>query len=469
MSTDYFAHSATETGYNHIKMGKVCEDSSGYYDDEKMHICVVADGHGSDNYPRTDRGSRYAVDVTIECIREFVQLVDSDEMLIEKYQQSILNQLSKSILNRWYAKVEEDYRVSPFTVEELEKVSNKYKDFYLSGKRVEKAYGSTLIAFAVTDQFSFGIQIGDGKCVMVDQEGKWLNPIPEDDNCQLNVTTSICDNNAIEEFRYCVLTQNPCAVFLGTDGVDDSYVNTDELYAFYRSILEIFSEYGNEVGKNEIKEYLPVLTKKGSGDDVSIAMIIDQLQNNLLRPVFLIQSEVFNKESELENRKRQLLKRTEYLESVLNQIKSHLSDEQENQEFYSELERVTAQISENRKSIVENKKEIAELKEKLRTYTNKKIDTTITDTNSLPVKNACEEAVEVSSVEEHVSQINTECTPQAQSYRRKRQTASDMVETKAADMSANETDSDKRNCQDVENHSEAVSAEEISRTQQVCN
>lgn len=78
MSTDYFAHSATETGYNHIKMGKVCEDSSGYYDDEKMHICVVADGHGSDNYPRTDRGSRYAVDVTIECIREFVQLVDSD-------------------------------------------------------------------------------------------------------------------------------------------------------------------------------------------------------------------------------------------------------------------------------------------------------------------------------------------------------------------------------------------------------
>ena len=204
-----------------------------------------------------------------------------------------------------------------------------------------------------------------------------------------------------------------------------------------------------------------MLTKKGSGDDVSIAMIIDQLQNNLLRPVFLIQSEVFNKESELENRKRQLLKRTEYLESVLNQIKSHLSDEQENQEFYSELERVTAQISENRKSIVENKKEIAELKEKLRTYTNKKIDTTITDTNSLPVKNACEEAVEVSSVEEHVIQINTECTPQTQSYRRKRQ-----LEIKDADIpEVNETDSDKSNCQDIENHPEAVSTEEIPRIQ----
>ena len=56
MTDKIFSFSATETGYNHIKAepSKVCEDASGFYDDDQMHICVVADGHGSDNYPRTD-------------------------------------------------------------------------------------------------------------------------------------------------------------------------------------------------------------------------------------------------------------------------------------------------------------------------------------------------------------------------------------------------------------------------------
>lgn len=61
MNDDIFAFSATEVGYNHTKIGKVCEDASDFYDDDDMHICVVADGHGSDNYPRTDRGSEMAV------------------------------------------------------------------------------------------------------------------------------------------------------------------------------------------------------------------------------------------------------------------------------------------------------------------------------------------------------------------------------------------------------------------------
>ena len=51
----------SEQGYNHIKSGKVCQDCSGHYADSSMAIIVVADGHGSDNYPRTDRGPKFAV------------------------------------------------------------------------------------------------------------------------------------------------------------------------------------------------------------------------------------------------------------------------------------------------------------------------------------------------------------------------------------------------------------------------
>ena len=69
MSEEILAFSATVVGYNHIKKEKVCEDASGNYSDEKMKICVVADGHGSDNYPRTYRGSKFAVDAVINCIK----------------------------------------------------------------------------------------------------------------------------------------------------------------------------------------------------------------------------------------------------------------------------------------------------------------------------------------------------------------------------------------------------------------
>lgn len=213
MINDYFAFSATEVGYNHIKISKVCEDASEFYDDEKMHICVVADGHGSDNYPRTEYGSKYAVDAAIECVIDFVNTADPKDVLKDNDNNyCMLNQLAKSILKVWYQSVEENFNKRPFSEEELLLVSEKYKRKYISDneeeRHIEKAYGCTLILFAVTEEYSFGLQIGDGKCVYIDSNGEFSEPIPWDENCQLNVTTSICDSDAIDEFRYFVTEKN---------------------------------------------------------------------------------------------------------------------------------------------------------------------------------------------------------------------------------------------------------------------
>lgn len=326
MIRNMFSFSATETGYNHIKAkpSKVCEDASSYYDDDQMHICVVADGHGSDNYPRTDRGSQFAVNAAIEQIRTFVCSIynpdpnnaetskTESKELIEKLLYKNISEyhpligLSRSILNAWRAQVEIDVNEHPFREEELVNVSEKYKKRYMSDnvndRRCEKAYGCTLIAYVVTDEFSFGLQIGDGKCVVVDQRGIFSEPIPWDDNCQMNVTTSICDSDASDEFRFFVTNEKPATVFCGSDGIDDSYANVEEMYALYRSILKIFAEHGIEVGESEIKEYLPVLTKRGSGDDVSIGLIMDIQRIKELAPVFTAQTELFNLENQLKER-----------------------------------------------------------------------------------------------------------------------------------------------------------------------
>lgn len=311
MNDDIFAFSATEVGYNHTKIGKVCEDASDFYDDDDMHICVVADGHGSDNYPRTDRGSEMAVNSAIKCIVDFVKEANADDVLLdEKHGFPMLVQLAKSILMDWHNSIEFDYENNPFTEAELSVVSEKYKTRYLNenaeDRRIEKAYGCTLIVFVVTERYSFGMQIGDGKCIYIDGNGEFLEPIPWDDNCQLNVTTSICDDDSIEEFRFFITNETPAAVFCGSDGIDDSYSNTDELYALYRSILKIFAEHGVDVGKNEIKEYLPVLTKKGSGDDVSIGLIMDYACITRLLEKFNMQADLFSLNETLNQKKQQL-------------------------------------------------------------------------------------------------------------------------------------------------------------------
>lgn len=312
MKEKIFAFSETAQGYNHIKVNKVCEDASDFYSDERMHICVVADGHGSDNYPRTDRGSKFAVDSAISCLVEFVNSADVNDVLNDrKNNYGLMLQLATSILNKWYQAVDDDYSKHPFVETEMVKVSDKYKKRYFAQnpieRRVEKAYGCTLILFVVTNDYSFGMQIGDGKCVVVDKNGNFTEPIPWDEDCQMNVTTSICDDEAIEEFRFFITEKKPTAVFCGTDGIDDSYASSEELYALYRSILKIFIEHGTEVGKSEIVEYLPILTKRGSGDDVSIGLILDLERAKIIEPILEVKSEMYKLSQELKDKQHQLM------------------------------------------------------------------------------------------------------------------------------------------------------------------
>jgi hypothetical protein len=90
---------------------------------------------------------------------------------------------------------------------------------------------------------------------------------------------SLCDEKAFANFRYCFHTENfPVAIYVGTDGIDDSfgvYGNDERLFEFYRNLTKSFAQNGLDGGKKELAEFLPVLTAKGSGDDVSISGIVD--------------------------------------------------------------------------------------------------------------------------------------------------------------------------------------------------
>ena len=65
------------------------------------------------------------------------------------------------------------------------------------------------------------------------------------------------------------------AIYIGSDGIDDCFGDNSELYSLYGIISKSFSETEFTQAIEELAEYLPRLSEKGSGDDMSIAAIID--------------------------------------------------------------------------------------------------------------------------------------------------------------------------------------------------
>ena len=366
----HFAGSAQ--GYNHIKINKVGQDASGelFWDD--VAIIAVADGHGSDNYIRTDLGSKFAVHAALDAIQAFIVDARGCDIDFMDNADDCLAQISKNILAKWHTLVDDDVQAHPFRPDEMAKVSEKYKARYASGLYNAKAYGTTLIAICKTDNFWFGIHIGDGKCVEIMPNGEIYEPIPWDKQCEQNITTSICDSDAIEEFRFACNAELPAAIFIGSDGIDDSYASSEELHELYRSILLIFSEYGESVGKDEVKNYLPKISRKGSGDDVSIAGLINtELTAEQLNAIRL-HGEIIKAKSKLEQTQREhqsALERKNYIENIL--TKNRL----EYQQLSEKMERAENDLSAAEKALYQANAEWTQLSEKIKNFSGEQTST----------------------------------------------------------------------------------------------
>lgn len=236
---------------------------------------MVSDGHGGERYFRSDVGSKIVVEVAHRCLVEFAEGISPSLFAdlpctpvgIEDTYHPELQRLVEAIVVGWRNAVLEHVTANPLT--ETEQLIANPKDDH----EWEKTYGCTLIATLLTPQFWLAFQIGDGKCVAIDKEGVPYEPIPWDDKCFLNKTTSICDTNAASEFRYCIGGKEsfPIAVFMGSDGIDDSFGEEENLYNFYIQLAKGFAKDGYDATIADLTATLPILSKRGSQDDMSVA------------------------------------------------------------------------------------------------------------------------------------------------------------------------------------------------------
>ena len=338
---NFKAFHMSERGESYLHDGRVCQDSSASFSDECGTVAVVSDGHGGCDYVRSQIGSAMACEAAVKNIRRLFENISPEAFLAEP--DMMLTQLEAAIINDWNESVRSHYEANPFTEEEMDCVSEKAGAAYFSGHRIERAYGATLIAAAVTRDYWFGIQIGDGKCVAFDEAGICTQPIPWDEKCFLNKTTSICGSDALRDFRHFYSEKIPTAVFMGSDGIDDSFKNEEDMYDFYKTILYAFSISDYTQAVDELKAYLPRLSKEGSADDVSIAAWMDM--DVLKSVVDKIKAESEEAEESEENKKTE-----EEKETIENEKSEEGNEAEEGKKAEEEIETAETRKEENYES-----------------------------------------------------------------------------------------------------------------------
>ena len=304
MNTVYFDEHVR--GVSHEAKGTPCQDFSGACEVSGARgtgfAIVVADGHGDPTCRRSDRGSRLAVGVVLDCLSGVAERylnADDDALRTmcedwlqgtdavadgEEVPATASATLAQEIVDGWRAAITEDYESDPLP--ELAQAMAE-SDEEWRNKAMRRLYGTTLVAGLMLPDLCVLLQQGDGCATVIFGNGHQPlaqgDIIPEDELCVGNVTTSLSDADAANRMRVVSIdreTNCVAALFVGTDGVDKSLPGGGDSDLFAGIALDVLSRmdgdgWDAQVFDSDLEGMMCRLSGAGSGDDVSIASVMD--------------------------------------------------------------------------------------------------------------------------------------------------------------------------------------------------
>ncbi len=291
---------AVAQGFSHKAQGKPCHDFAGIVRKKGFAILSVADGHGGERYFRSEVGSRIAVEVAEGEFEKLLNDISKRQWLDEKINwEQTIKAFESNIVKEWQNKVEADFAYRPLSEEErvlAEKLGIEFDALQEGNSEREKicgvrfwnseilkSYGSTLLSvlyilalgFSLSKKsFWIAIQIGDGLTFALDENGEEFLPIPEDKNLGFGLTTSLCSSDAAEHFCHSFGFSKLKAIVVCSDGVADSFAK-EKFGSFVKDVLNNVNEQDGEKMQEELQEYFPKLSEKGSGNDLSLFGIFE--------------------------------------------------------------------------------------------------------------------------------------------------------------------------------------------------
>ncbi len=258
----FTGYSVSVRGASHEDVGEACQDSARVQAGGDISIAAVSDGHGSEKHFRSAAGSDMATRVAIRSIMDFAERNGGIDKIFRENPQSAARRIAANMICTWNEEIAAHFSYAPLNERETA-ISQKY-----GGLPIENIYGATLIVAAVTGRGLFGLQIGDGSFA-VEERGKIRFPMPEDERLIGNLTTSLCDSDAIGSVRWFYEPGSFSSVILSSDGLINSFKSRDDFLKFGRRITSAVRSGKTE----ELAAHLHERSKSGSRDDISVAVL----------------------------------------------------------------------------------------------------------------------------------------------------------------------------------------------------
>lgn len=267
-------------GASHEVSGIVCQDSSSHKICEDYAVAVVADGHGSKKHFRSNIGSSFAVEATLETIEKFYRSSDDFEKIFAANHQFIIKKIEKQIIALWNNKIIAHLAANPVTDEE----KSKFSPEEFENINPVSYYGTTLVAAVTCKSFTFGIQIGDGSLVTVLNDGTAIMPMEYEESAPANITASLCNSSASSMFNsFFFEDKKVIALYGSTDGLYTSFGSEYDFLDYHTLITSQLAEdeqFTNVIFKNLVKR-----THFGTQDDISLSCVFNKDYAKELLPV----------------------------------------------------------------------------------------------------------------------------------------------------------------------------------------
>jgi serine/threonine protein phosphatase PrpC len=280
---------ASVQGPYHKNKGQPNEDAIGWYQVKpgKLPIILsVADGVGDETCFRSGRGSRFAIEASIESCRKYIRKIQY------WHEEQLRHRLLDDIVERWNQKISDDLRNNPFSPEE-ELVSTKHARHVVSNipdaggidqsKFIRSyPYSTTLNTVIVTRTAIIALQVGDGDIVSVQEDGSTTEIFQHGTECGVIPLSDPNVQDFCNIYRKSMDEARPLILYVSSDGYSDGYDHKSKGKPSFNEIIAFeFHSKIQDFPLAEIQEALPSLLEElsqGSYDDLSLGIIIGPLE-----------------------------------------------------------------------------------------------------------------------------------------------------------------------------------------------
>jgi len=267
-------------GAQHVRHGQPNQDALLWLPDSGQGpplILAVADGHGSARCFRSQVGSRLAVQTATQHLLEFVQSWrDTGNLSLVK--RAAEDFLPQKITQSWTDAVGQHLAAEPFTDQEREHLKSTAGESALVKVEADpvSAYGSTVMAVAVTADYLLFLQQGDGDILVVSPDGEVSRPLPGDERLMANETTSLSQPKDVRSFRLAFQVlggADPALVLVSTDGYSNSFQNEKGFLKVGSDLLGTIRAEGVDAVAAQLRGWLDETSAGGSGDDITLGLL----------------------------------------------------------------------------------------------------------------------------------------------------------------------------------------------------